>query len=117
MGAKQSSAATKETATATADGTATAPASASAPAPLLPFGVILQGLSGSGVGAVRSAASLPMGRVLHVDERFLTTPPIYSSEWGSANHPDQGLGGGAKADRTVWWYGGRSVSGSDTRAD
>ena len=103
MGAKQSSAAAKETAAAsTNDAT-------SAPAPLLKFGVILQGLSGSGVSAVQTAAALPMGRVLHVDERFLTSPPIYSTEWDSPNHPDNGGGLWAKAERDVWSYGGRSV--------
>lgn len=106
MGAKQSAAA-KETATAatTSDATVT-----SAAAPLLQFGVILQGLSGAGVSAVQSAAALPTGRVLHVDERFLTSPPIYSTEWDSPNHPDNGGGLWSKADRAVWSYGGRSVA-------
>ena len=105
MGAKQSAAAAKENdATATNDAT-------SAPAPLLKFGVILQGLSGSGVSAVQTAAALPLGRVLHVDERFLTSPPIYSTEWDSPNHPDNGGGGlWSKAERAVWSYGGRSVN-------
>ena len=102
MGAKQSAAA-KDKNAGTNDAT-------SAPAPLLKFGVILQGVSGSGVSAVQTAAALPDGRVLRVDDQFLTSPPIYSLEWNSPNHPGYGFGIGenAKTDNSVWEYGGRS---------
>ena len=103
MGAKQSAAAKDKNAVIGTNGT-------SAPAPLLKFGVILQGVSGAGVSAVQTAAALPAGRVLHVDEQFLTSPPIYSLDWNSPNHPGYGFGIGeeAKTDNSVWEYGGRS---------
>ena len=103
MGAKQSATA-KENNAAVSSNNGT-----SAPAPLLKFGVILQGLSGSGVSAVQTAAALPAGRVLHVDDQFLTSPPIYSLEWNSPNYPDNGygFGGDDKRDDSVWEYGGR----------
>ena len=104
MGAKQSADAPTETAAAATND------AASAPAPLLKFGVILQGLGGAGVSAVQSAAALPMGRVLHVDDRFLTSPPIYSTERNSPNRPDDDCGLWSKAERDVWAHGGRSVT-------
>ena len=110
MGAKQSAAAAAKEKNA---GTSTN--GTSAPAPLLKFGVILQGVSGAGVSAVQTAAALPDGRVLHVDDQFLTTPPIYSLDWNSANYPGYGFGGEDKRDDSVWEYGGRSEQRASQR--